>query len=103
MSEPQKTVYFVGAGATCADFEDVPLMGGLFDAVLKGTSPDDPLVVFLRTVFEASSVETCGDPLLRPRIDDVFTLIEAGINSEIHIHPTWTAADLIEVRDRLIA
>lgn len=103
MPEPQKVAYFVGAGATCADFEDVPLMGGLFDAILKDISPDDPLVVFLRTVFEASSVETPGDPSLRPRIDDVFTLIEAGMNSEIHFPSTWTSDDLIDVRDRLIA
>jgi hypothetical protein len=80
MSEVMKTVYFLGAGATHADFPAVPLGSGLLHAVLSEPSLPQDLNRLLALVFDRLSVSRGAAESARPRLDDVLTLLETALN-----------------------
>lgn len=99
-----RTVYFLGAGATRADFPEAPLMEGLLDAILRSEPRDEILRRFLSDAFDAQPLEPNSDPELRPRIDDVFSLIDSSLFRETTLFlPLWPLDELVLARRHLIA
>ncbi|PYQ11464.1 MAG: hypothetical protein DMH00_08200 [Acidobacteria bacterium] len=97
------TVYFVGAGATRADFADIPLMDDLLDQILRSESTHEILLSFLSDLFGPKCLESAADPHARPRIDDVFTVIDASLSGRAPFPGGKSPERLVEVRRHLIA
>jgi hypothetical protein len=100
---PVKTVYFLGAGATRADFSQVPLMGDLLHEIIRTGSAHDPLLAFLEDTFGSQARDPEADADVRPRIDDVFTLIDASLSGRASPPGRRSREELAEVRRHLIA
>lgn len=103
MDSSSPSVYFLGAGATRADFPSVPLGDDLLHAVLCAGSVDPVLVSFLTDVFAQESLDPEGARDVRPRLDDVFTLIDAYVAGRAPSPAGYSPERLHEVRHRLIA
>jgi hypothetical protein len=98
-----KTVYFLGAGATRADYPEVPLMGDLLHEIIQTGSAHDLLLAFLEDIFGSQCHDTDADIALRPRMDDVFTLIDASLSGRAPSPDGKSREELAEVRRHLIA
>lgn len=79
MTEAEEDVYLPGAGATKADFKDVPLGNELLHAILIEKERVEILMEFLETIFDDDCLKPSTPPDLTPRIDDIFTLIDASL------------------------
>jgi len=79
MPLPDDAVYFLGAGATRADFPDAPLGDDLIHRILQDERRDPLLVELLETVFEEAALQREAEPAVRPRLDDIFTLLDAPL------------------------
>jgi hypothetical protein len=102
-SRSEKTVYFLGAGATRADFPQVPLMGDLLHEIIRTGSGHELLLAFLAEVFGSQARHRDADITLRPRIDDVFTLIDVSLSGRASPPARRSFEELAEIRRHLIA
>lgn len=100
---PWHTVYFLGAGATRADFPDAPLGDDLLHAILCSERPDSGLFGFLSSVFDNDLISRKGSRSLRPRLDDVFTLLDANIAGRAPSPAGYPYQAILDVRRSLIA
>ena len=97
------TVYFLGAGATRADYPSIPLMDELLHEILRGGQADSPLKNLLVDVFGSECLRPTAPSGDRPRIDDVFTLIDASLSGEAPSPGGKSPEHLLEARHYLIA
>lgn len=102
MIRPREIVYFLGAGATKADFPAAPLGDELLHAILS-QGEFSVLRSLLERLFDAQSLQRDAPQNLRPRLDDVFTLLESSINGRAPIPLGMTLEDVISCRSLLIA
>jgi hypothetical protein len=100
---PGKTVYFLGAGATRADFPQVPLMGDLLHEIVRTGSGHELLLAFLADTFGRQARDAEAEAVVRPRIDDVFTLIDASLSGRAAPPGRRSRDELAEIRRHLIA
>jgi len=103
VQQPGSTVYFMGAGATRADYPDIPLMEDLLDQILRTESAHEVLRDFLRRLFGSKCLEPAADVHARPRIDDVFTLIDASLSGRAPSPAGKSPEQLMEIRRLMIA
>ena len=97
------TVYFLGAGASRADFPDIPLMDELLDAILQSEAAPEVLLDFLADLFGPKCLRAGFGGPLRPRIDDVFTVIDTSLSGRSPSAGGRSREQLLEVRRHLIA
>ncbi len=97
------TLYFLGAGATRADHPNAPLGDDLLHVVLRDGLASQQLLQFLTLVFVSEQVDTQGDRELRPRLDDVFTLLESALAGRAPSPNGMTREALQSVRRDLVA
>jgi len=98
-----QTVYFLGAGASRADFPEIPLMDELLDEILRNGSAPGVLLEFLSDLFGAKCLDPATDPSIRPRMDDVFTVIDTSLSGRSPAAGRRSREELMEVRRHLIA
>jgi hypothetical protein len=98
-----QTVYFLGAGASRADFPEIPLMDELLDEILRNGSAPGVLLDFLSDLFGPTCLDPATDPSIRPRMDDVFTVIDTSLSGRSPAAGGRSRDQLIEVRRHLIA
>jgi hypothetical protein len=99
----RKVVYFLGAGATRADYPHIPLMDDLLHEIVFLHSAASPLLEFLREVFGNHAV-LCETRLQSmPRIDDVFTMIDARLSGRAPSPAGRSREQLVDIRRHLIA
>jgi hypothetical protein len=103
MIEAGRTVYFMGAGATKADFPAAPLGDELLHAILVGDHADQPLRTLLSGMFEESALLKSARPDRRPRLDDVFTLVDAYLAGRAPSPGGFPHEELVAMRGSLIA
>ena len=103
MSSHEKTVYFLGAGATRADYPHIPLMDDLLHEIVSSRSAEGPLLEFLGEIFGRQGVRCETNVQARPRIDDVFTMIDACLSGRAPSPAGRSREQLIEIRRHLIA
>jgi hypothetical protein len=103
MQANPRTVYFLGAGATRADFPDMPLMDDLLDEIIRTRSADDLLLQFLDDIFDGDRLGPAAEVRARPRIDDIFTLIDASLAGRAPSPAGRSRELLVETRRHLIA
>ncbi|HEU5180122.1 MAG TPA: hypothetical protein VFW45_04985 [Candidatus Polarisedimenticolia bacterium] len=99
----KKTVYFLGAGASRADFPDIPLMDNLLHEIVRTRPVSALLMDFLEGVFGPGILDAPPDPERIPRIDDLFTLIDASLSGRGPSPAGISREKLIEVRRHLTA
>jgi len=97
------TTYFLGAGATRADYPAIPLMDELLHEIIQSGFAGDLLVTFFADIFGEECVRIGAEATERPRIDDVFTLIDASLSGRAPSPAGRSREHLIEVRRHLIA
>src|SRR5262249_27162348 len=97
------TVYFLGAGATRAYLPDLRLRAELLDETTALRSVDPPLLDFLSDVYGETCIRHDVENRPRPRIDDVFTLIDAALSGRAPFPAGRSGEQLIETRRHLIA
>jgi hypothetical protein len=102
-SQGTTTVYFLGAGATRADYPSIPLMDELLHEILRSGPADSPLKDLLVEIFGPESLHPAAPSGERPRIDDVFTLIDASLSGEAPSPGGMPPEHLLEARHYLIA
>ncbi len=103
MSSLERTVYFLGAGATRADHPQIPLMDDLLHEIVASGSAEGPLLRFLRDVFGRHGVRLGPGAQAMPRIDDVFTIIDARLSGRAPSPGGRSREELTEIRRHLIA
>jgi len=103
MSGVGQVVYFLGAGATRADFPRAPLGDELLHAILVGDHADEPLQELLSGMFEESALSKVAGPECRPRLDDVFTLVDAYLAGRAPSPGGFPHEELVAMRGSLIA
>jgi len=96
-------VYFLGAGATRADHPNAPLGDELLHQILSDQERDPVLLSFLEDVYPSEVLRQDADATARPRLDDVFTLIDAPLSGRSPAPGTRSSLDLLNVRWRLVA
>lgn len=95
-------VYFLGAGATKADHAAVPLGDELLHVALRDGLVGPPLTEFLQANFEPSQLEPSALENRRPRLDDVFTLIDAATGGRAPFPPGVSPETAPDVRRSLV-
>jgi len=103
MVEFENAVFFLGAGATRQDFPTAPLTDDLLHAILLASAPQDPFPRFLRHVFAETSVAHDGSRELRPRIDDVFTVMDAHLAGRAPAPDHVSLDEVVAARAHLVA
>ena len=98
-----KTVYFLGAGASRADFPDIPLMDNLLHQIVQTRPVSALLMDFLEGIFGPGILGAPPDPLHIPRIDDLFTVIDASLSGRGPSPVGRSREELIEIRRHLTA
>jgi hypothetical protein len=98
-----QVTYFLGAGATRADYPSIPLMDELLHEILRSGSAESLLKGFLAEIFGPECVRPAAQAQERPRIDDVFTLIDASLSGKAPSPGGKSREVLIEARRHLIA
>ncbi|MBZ5639622.1 MAG: hypothetical protein LAO51_12825 [Acidobacteriia bacterium] len=98
-----RTTYFLGAGATKADFPQAPLGDELLHAILVGEHADSLLQNLLASIFDESAVTRDTPSERRPRLDDIFTLVDAYLAGRAPSPGTFRHEDLVAVRKGLVA
>ncbi len=102
-SPGNKTVYFLGAGASRADFPDIPLMDNLLHEIVRTRPAQDLFTDFLVGVFGRGILDAPANPEHIPRIDDLFTLIDASLSGRGPSPAGRSREELIEIRRHLTA
>ncbi len=102
MPSQARTVYFLGAGATRADHPQIPLMDDLLREIVASGSAEGPLLRFLWDVFGRHGVRLEAGQVM-PRIDDVFTMIDARLSGRAPSPGGRSREELTEIRRHLIA
>jgi SIR2-like protein len=103
MDSDQHIVYFLGAGATLADYPEAPLMAQLLHCILRSRDQDDFLVEFLGHVFDSEAVHPLSTPEERPRVDDVFTVVDTCLSGKAPFPQEKNRDDFLEARSQIIA
>ncbi len=103
MSPFDRTVYFIGAGATRADFPDAPLGEGLLHKVLASDTSPKSLSAFLARIYEPASITPNAPEHDRPRLDDVLTLLETAINKRAPLPSDLSYEEVVECHRLLLA
>jgi len=98
-----QVTYFLGAGATRADYPSIPLMDELLHEILRSGSAESLLKSFLAEIFGPECLRPAAQAQERPRIDDVFTLIDASLSGKAPPPGGKSREVLIEARRHLIA
>jgi len=98
-----QTVYFLGAGASRADFAEIPLMDDLLDEMLRCGSAPEILLDFLADLFGPECLRSSVEAPPRPRIDDLFTVIDTSLSGRSPSAAGRSREQLMEVRRHLIA
>ncbi|MCI0655638.1 MAG: hypothetical protein L0170_01025 [Acidobacteria bacterium] len=98
-----QVTYFLGAGATRADYPSIPLMDELLHEILRTGSAENLLQSFLAEIFGPECLRPEAQAQERPRIDDVFTLIDASLSGKAPSPGGKSREVLIEARRHLIA
>ena len=98
-----QVTYFLGAGATRADYPSIPLMDELLHEILRTGSAENVLQSFLTEIFGPECLRWDAQAQERPRIDDVFTLIDASLSGNAPSPGGRSREHLIEARRHLIA
>jgi len=98
-----QTAYFLGAGASRADFPEIPLMDELLDEILRNGSAPEVLLDFLSDLFGPKCLRRTADAPVRPRMDDVFTVIDTSLSGRSPAAGGRSREKLKEVRRHLIA
>ncbi|MGH9869716.1 MAG: hypothetical protein ACREAA_16325 [Candidatus Polarisedimenticolia bacterium] len=99
---PSRVVYFLGAGATRADYPEIPLGDDLLDAVLRNEDVGKEVSAILSMVFTGSSVEPMAPKASRPRLDDVFTLMDATLSGRAACPVGWAPEKIPRFRRYLV-
>jgi len=97
-----QVTYFLGAGATRADYPSIPLMDELLHEILRTGSAENLLQNFLAGIFAPECLHPDAKAQERPRIDDVFTLIDASLSGVAPSPGGKSREVLIEARRHLI-
>lgn len=98
----QNTVYFLGAGATKADHPHVPLGDELLHVILKDGLAGDNLGDFLKSNFEDCQLQPDAAQDARPRLDDVFTLIDAAMSGRAPFPAGIQVESILGLRQSLV-
>ena len=98
-----QSTYFLGAGATRADYPSIPLMDELLHEIIQTCTTEDLLKTFLSEIFDPGCVLPDAKAQERPRIDDVFTLIDASLSGRAPSPGAKSREHLIDARRHLIA
>jgi len=103
MTETGETVYFLGAGATRADFATAPLGADLLHAILSTDPSSNAVRAFLESLFDASSVASDAKQEARPRLDDVLTLIDTCLSGRTPLPTALSLEELSHGKRLLVA
>jgi hypothetical protein len=96
-----KTVYFLGAGATKADFPESPMGDELLHRVLADADRDEEVVHFLSGFYDATLLRKETPKERRPHLDDVLTAIEAPLSGRAPWPPAHSREALLTLRWRI--
>jgi len=95
--------YLLGAGATRADYPSIPLMDELLHRIVESGFARNSLGDFLSQIFGEECLRPDTPAEERPRLDDVFTLIDAHLTGRAPSPSGRSRERLIEARRHLIA
>ena len=103
MADGVRTVFFLGAGATRADFATAPLGDEILHAILSAVPAPTAVREFLAALFDESSVAPEAEQEQRPRLDDVLTLIDTCLSGRAPLPGNLSLDELFQGKRLLVA
>jgi hypothetical protein len=95
--------YFLGAGATRADYPAIPLGDELLKAILKETVSGEYLRKNLSQVFANEGLQADTTVPEMVRIDDVFSVLDSAIAGRAPTPASWSSVFVRKLRSAMVS